>query len=378
MPPIVTTLYLKSLKPKEQAYDISVGDNLYLRVNKTGSKSWRVIIKTKGQRTITTLGTFPEISLADAKKLALATKLEILEKKESIAFDKVALEWLELKATKVKSIKDTRLRLNKAFINYFKDKPIQNITPKDVIERLNTLYGKDGKFETIKRCCNIISQLERYAHTLGYIKSLQMQNINEVFKSPKPIHMATVHPNSLKDVIAALKRESQQSKNIFNIFLIAIYTLLRPSEYMSLRWSWIDFTEKVILIPKESMKMKRDFRVPISNQLETLLNSLRMQQLSDLVFPSPTNLDEPLSIFNFAKFLRTHGFKGILVPHGIRSIGRTWMAENTVDYAVAEMCLAHKVGSNVSNAYNRSDLLEERRIAMQRWCDFVESSLTLS
>lgn len=51
------------------------------------------------------------------------------------------------------------------------------------------------------------------------------------------------------------------------------------------------------------------------------------------------------------------------------------MAENGIDYAAAEMCLAHEVGSQVSLAYNRSDLLEERRAAMQRWCNFVESCL---
>lgn len=374
MPPIVTTLYLKSLKSKEQAYDISVGDNLYLRVNKTGSKSWRVIIKNKGQRTITTLGTFPEISLADAKKLALATKLEMLEKKESVAFNKIALEWLELKATKVKNIKDTRLRLNKAFIEHFEDTPIQNITAVDVIDRLKRLYGKEGKFETIKRCCNIMAQLERYAHTLGYIKSLQMQHLNEVFQSPKVTHLASVHPNEFKNVVQMLKRETNLSKNIFNIFLIASYTLLRPGEYIALQWSWIDFNNDIITIPSEAMKMKKEFRVPISTQLKRLLLSLKDLQINDYVFPSPTKEDH-LSIYNFSKFLRTHGFKDILVPHGIRSTGRTWMAENGIDYAAAEMCLAHEVGSQVSLAYNRSDLLEERRAAMQKWCDYVEDCL---
>lgn len=374
MPPIVTTLYLKSLKPKEQAYDISVGDNLYLRVNKTGSKSWRMIIKNKGQRSITTLGIFPDISLVEAKKLALATKLEILEKKESIAFDKIALEWLALKATKVKNIKDTRLRLNRAFIEHFKTTPIQNITPKDVVDRLTKLYAKDGKLETLKRCCNIMAQLERYAHTLGYVKSLQMQNLSELFQAPKVSHMPSIHPNELADLIKSLRLETQQNRNIFNIFLTAIYSLLRPGEYIKLEWSWVDFEQKIITIPGEIMKMKAEFRVPISKQFEQLLLLMKQQKINEYVFPSALKAG-PMGIDNFAKFLRKHGFRKILVPHGLRSTGRTWMAENNIDYAVAEMCLAHKVGSHVSLAYNRSDLLEERRAVMQRWCNFVESCL---
>ena len=67
--------------------------------------------------------------------------------------------------------------------------------------------------------------------------------------------------------------------------------------------------------------------------------------------------------------------KGVLVPHGIRSIGRTWMAEERIDHDIAEMCLAHRVGTSVELAYNRTDFLELRRNAMQRWCDYVELCL---
>ena len=66
---------------------------------------------------------------------------------------------------------------------------------------------------------------------------------------------------------------------------------------------------------------------------------------------------------------------GILVPHGIRSIGRTWMAEKGVDTNVAEACLAHRLGNTVQITYNRSDLLDLRRSVMQEWCDFVSDSI---
>lgn len=49
------------------------------------------------------------------------------------------------------------------------------------------------------------------------------------------------------------------------------------------------------------------------------------------------------------------------------------MAENDIQHNVAEMCLAHRVGSDVEIAYNRSNLLDKRRIAMQKWCDYVDN-----
>lgn len=215
-----------------------------------------------------------------------------------------------------------------------------------------------------------MAQLERYAHTLGYVKSLQMQNLSELFQAPNVSHMPSIHPKKLADLIKSLRLETQQNRNIFNIFLTAIYSLLRLGEYIKLEWSWVDFEQKIITILSEIMKMKAEFRVPISKQFDQLLLLMKQQKINEYVFPSVLKAG-PMDIDNFAKFLRKHGFR----KHGLRSTGRIWMAENNIDYAVAEMCLAHKVGSHVSLAYNRSDLLEDRRATMQRWCNFVESCL---
>jgi integrase len=63
--------------------------------------------------------------------------------------------------------------------------------------------------------------------------------------------------------------------------------------------------------------------------------------------------------------------QGITV-HGFRSTFRDWAAERPdVSREVAEMSLAHKVGSDVERAYARSDLLEKRRHLMSQWCSFV-------
>lgn len=54
------------------------------------------------------------------------------------------------------------------------------------------------------------------------------------------------------------------------------------------------------------------------------------------------------------------------------------MAENDIDFEVAENCLAHKVGNAVVQAYNRTTLLEKRRVAMQKWDDYVEKCFIAS
>lgn len=154
--------------------------------------------------------------------------------------------------------------------------------------------------------------------------------------------------------------------------MIGFYTLLRPGEYTKLKWKWIK--EDVIYVPAEIMKMKRPHRVPISSQLKMLLD--HRVKVSEYVLFSPRNLNRHILPDTIEKFLRTHGFRGVLVPHGIRSIGRTWMTEHRVPFDVAEQCLAHSVGSHTVQAYDRSDLLEARKKVMQYWCDYLSKCIS--
>lgn len=185
--------------------------------------------------------------------------------------------------------------------------------------------------------------------------------------SPKG-QLPSVHPSRLGEIMPVLMRACMGSSMMWQIVQTGFYTLLRPGELVALKWAWIK--DGIIEIPAEIMKMKKAHRVPITKQLQAVLNSCLVT--SDFVFPSPYSPEKHVRIESLEKVFYRNGFKGILVPHGIRSIGRTWMAEHGEDHQVAEACLAHRIGGAVELAYNRSDLLERRRDAMQRWCDFVE------
>ena len=185
--------------------------------------------------------------------------------------------------------------------------------------------------------------------------------------------MPSVHWNDLPEVFKQLQVSAVLSRNVLPVILTGFYTLLRPIEYCALEWQWVDLDEGVITVPAEVMKMKKAHRVPISSQLRTILEM--QPKISRYVFPSPVDLTKHYNRDTVSKFLRNHGFKGQLVSHGIRSIGRTWMHDNDVPFDVAELCLAHTVGTSTTRAYDRSDLLEKRREAMQTWCDYVKSCL---
>ena len=85
-----------------------------------------------------------------------------------------------------------------------------------------------------------------------------------------------------------------------------------------LRWSWYDEEAGLLSIPAEVMKMKKPHTVPVSTQLAELFKALKLTKVNDFVFSSPSKLDCPIVQESMEKFFRTHGFKVILVPHGIR------------------------------------------------------------
>ena len=127
------------------------------------------------------------------------------------------------------------------------------------------------------------------------------------------------------------------------------------------------------------MKGKREHRVPITEQMSVILS------LQDKAYPNhkPTDrvfLPEKSPNYTLNRIQSIFNRKKIpTVLHGFRSTGRTWLAdqenpnlmENMIPFSVAESCLAHVEKSEVVRAYKRTDYLEQRRYAMQRWNDYL-------
>ena len=122
------------------------------------------------------------------------------------------------------------------------------------------------------------------------------------------------------------------------------------------------------------MKTGVAHRVPLSDAAVEALEAVRpLRDSSGLLFPSPSRPGRPLSDVTLVKLLREQGVAA--VPHGFRSSFRDWAAERTsVPHAVAEMALAHHVGSSVERSYARSDLFDRRRRLMADWAAFLAGS----
>jgi len=156
--------------------------------------------------------------------------------------------------------------------------------------------------------------------------------------------------------------------------LFTILTAARSGEVRAATWDQIDLTEKTWSRPAGIMKMGVPHVIPLSDAALAVLERARPHSGGKgLIFPGQRSKAGPraLSDMTLTKALRTAGQDSVTV-HGFRSSFRDWAAEKmpTVPAMVAEMALAHSVGTETERAYLRSDLQEQRRALMTAWGNY--------
>jgi len=157
--------------------------------------------------------------------------------------------------------------------------------------------------------------------------------------------------------------------------LFAILTAARSGEVRHATWEQIDLEARTWARPAEIMKMSEPHIVTLSEAAIALLENYTPKDMrSGLIFAGPRG--GPLSDMALTKLMRSAGRTETV--HGFRSTFRDWAAEKmpTIPAMVAEMALAHKVGTATEQAYLRSDLRDMRRDLMEAWGRYVAPSLS--
>ena len=385
-----------------------VAPGLYLRV-RGGSAIWTLRHTSNKHTRERSLGPLGTLSLADAvakaaevrakikrgepveTALPTATALSVANSRDT--FREVAeMLWESLKAgwTNPKHAEQWRNTLETYAYPKLGEKCVADITTQDVFDVLtaNGLWAK--KHETATRVRQRIEAVLAAAKAKGLREganaAVWADNLKPLLpKIPKKVrvkHHAALPWRDMPALIAQLRERPHMSSWALQV---TILTALRTGSVIGARWRefHLDAQVPVWIIPKERMKNKQEFHVPLSTQAVQVLRGIPRMNSSDVVFwGGPTRKDKPGKpkgtigpISNMAMLELLRGMRERVTVHGCRSSFRDWAADATSHPAeVVEMAMAHAIKNDVEAAYRRTDLFDRRLILMQDWADFLDGA----
>ncbi|MGD9773842.1 tyrosine-type recombinase/integrase [Diaphorobacter sp.] len=385
-----TALEVSRLKA-EGSYAVGGVSGLYLRIE-GGSRSWVFRYVHLGHRRRMGLGSYPLVSLAEAREAARdALKVRNAGKDPLIArqaareaarrahaqrleFDKAAEAFIrEHESTwrNLKHVQQWRNTLATYASPHFGTVPVSDIDQAMVLRALSPIWKT--KTETASRLRGRIEQILDWAtahgHRSGPNPARWRGQLEHILADPDKVAPVKHHPAvpfaRLPDVyqqIAAVHGQTARA------LCFLILTAARSGEVRGMVWDEVDQDAGLWVIPKERMKSKKEHRVPLPRQALVLLHAQPREDLVEYVFPS--NRKGPLSDMAFTALMRRHDLGA--VPHGFRSTFRDWAGEMTHHPRDAvELCLAHTIDTKTEAAYRRADMLEKRAAIMQEWADYA-------
>ena len=383
---------IKSINGSEML--LSDSPHLKLRIYKASNGqltfNWIYRYKIKNKLYKLRIGAYPEVSLSEARAACaeLDVKLQgsneplqpiIKRNIQTVKGNTVRILFNQFMEFKKFSIAESTmkkiLKVYKAEISKLDDLSITEIEPSIIMQTIINRLIEENSLDYARYIANLLCRFCEYCIDIGELKTNKLTRLNRVVPKFKARHQPSLNPDNLEQELKNLiTMINTKSVHIRCLFFISLLTLLRPSEVVNIKVNNIDFDKKIIFI--EKTKTMEGFSVPISTYLEDFLK-LQMEIKfidNDYLFSAQT-INGHTSSDTLGKLLRTNGYRDKLVSHGIRSIGRNWMAfhEDKIPFSVAEMCLSHVVGNQVTRAYFRTDLLEERRKAMNLWSEYISS-----
>jgi len=386
---------LKTVKAKDKDYVLSDGEGLQLRVRSNGSMLWNFNYRdpvTKNRINMG-LGTYPELSLANARKkviearelLAQGIDPKVQRKADNEAkraqtehtLENVTTAWFELKKHSVTQAyaEDIWRSLTLHVFPSLKTTPLADITAPMIIKLLRPIEAK-GSLETVKRLSQRLNEIMAYGVNSGLIFANPLSGIRAVFKKPQKANMPALPPEELPDLMVTIANAS--IKRITRCLIEwQLHTMTRPAEAAGTTWAEIDFEKRIWTIPKERMKKRRAHPVPLSDQALALLETLKPYSgHREHVFPADRNPRTHANSQTANMALKRMGFQDRLVSHGLRSMASTILNEHGWDPELIEVALAHVDKDEVRSAYNRADYIERRRPMMTWWSEYIQKAAT--
>lgn len=396
----LTDTKARNLKPGEKPLPHGGVTGLALHPSTIkGKGKWvlRYISPITGKRRNAGLGSYPEVSVADAGNQArlmreqLSKGLDPLEIKKEEA-TKPAIPTVEIAARQVhqqllpgwrnpKHGKQWLSTLEQYAFPVIGRQPINTITPAHIASVLQPIWLAIP--ETATRVKQRLHAVMAWAWAHGFCQANPVDVVDKLLPTQPSKTIRTQHQPAMDwRILPTFYQQHLANAERFDVsralLSFVILTACRSGEARKMRWDELDLNTAIWTIPADRMKAQVIHRIPLSLQAIAILGKVRGLH-GEWVFPSPRK-QVPLTDMALTTLLRrveapstTPG--RMATAHGFRSSFRDWCSEQGYARDLAERALAHTVQNKVEAAYHRTDLLDQRRPMMDAWSEFVAGEL---
>jgi integrase len=388
----LTDTAIKGLKPLANVYRKADGGGLCIEVQPNGAKLWRYRYRVNGKASMMSLGSYPAVSLSQARALRAEAEAQVQEGRSPVrerqletlrrsgesarTFEAVAAEWMREDGAgwsdNYRRQVTARLRAD-AFPKLGK-LPLREITAADVLACIDAVKARSPVQAKLVKTW--VGGVFRYGCARLLCEFDPTWPLRRTVRTPQVRSHPPVPAGTLGAFLRALDT-IPATATVRAALRLLLLTAVRPNELCAARWDEFDLEAGCWYMPAGRMKMREPHTVMLSRQAVELLRAHKATA-GDFqpVFPSRSDLTICMSYEGLREaFGRAAQATGIKVtPHGTRSTFSTWANEEPpkADAKVIELCLAHEERNKVKRAYDRAERLPARAALMQAWADHLD------
>lgn len=418
---MLTDKAVRAATAQDKAYKLTDSRGLHLHVSASGHKSWRYKYRFEKKERLLTLGTYPEVSLADAREKRDDAKRILREGRDPrhaskrgrlVGYDaspktleEMSREWHALQLGRWKPVhaNDVITSLERDVFPHLGAMPMAEIDKPLLLTILRKIENR-GAIETARRIKQRVAAIYRYANAEGAKLENPGVDINDALKPlpPSKRYPALLSVEAIRTMMSDIDRAGASPVNRLAARLLAL-TAQRPGMVRFMEWTdvtgvdWanvdMNCDDALWKVPADKVKQELRLRndeafehlVPLSRQAVDTLRAVRwLTGRSPFVFPGARSGLKPISENAIGYLYNREGYQGRHVPHGWRSSFSTIMNEQAerelgsdvrllADRMIVDLMLAHSPkGMSASELrYNRAAYMPRRRELAQRWADMI-------
>jgi integrase len=387
----LTDVKVRQAKPAELPYKLTDGNGLHLFITPAGGRFWRLRYQKDGKERLVSLGTYPEMSLRQARDRRNELRAQLRNggtdpqttSPPTPTLAELVRQWHDVQKGrwKLHHAKDVLTSLQREILPSLGARPVTEVTAVELLGALRPLESR-GAVETAHRIRQRLDQAFAFAIASGIARDNPAAAIRAAM-APMP---RKGHRPAILDLetARAMLRDAEKTPALPATLLALRFlalTATRPGEVRLARWTEfedLDGKEPLWRIPAARMKRHRehtgqDHLVPLSCQAVEVLDTVRvLTGRMPFAFPSRNSAHKPMSENALSYLMGRAGYHGRHVPHGWRASFSTIMNERfPLDRAIIDLMLAHVPKDKVEAAYNRPRHMDRRRELAQIWADLL-------